>query len=393
MEFNTGVPAFLGAVVSLPSSLAVDAGLYRIEATSFTQLEQQEQKSGVAWASGHLGAAVRGFFQNGGQLCYVVHLADPSVLPSALAVLEPSSDFDLVCAPGLATLDSAELSAAQARILAFCADRGDCLAILDSARNNLVDKSALIQAAKAHRAALESAITALATASSRSPEELRIHGAAYFPWIKVPGPGANAGSVLVPPCGHIAGIYARTDRSRGFHKAPANEVVEGVIDLQVSISAADQEGFMSTGVSNLDCLRAFPGRGIRVWGARTLSLGQDWLYVNVRRTVMTVHRWLEIAMTDFLFEPNDPRLWIRIHREVSAFLNELHRRGALQGATAADAYFVKCDAENNPPAVREAGQVVTEIGLAPSSPREFLVVRLVHSQGGIVSVTASPGAL
>jgi phage tail sheath protein FI len=190
----------------------------------------------------------------------------------------------------------------------------------------------------------------------------------------------------------VAGVYARIDRSQGFYKAPANEVLEGVFDLQASVGAVDQAGFIAAGVPNLNCLRAFPGRGIRVAGARTLSLGQDWLYVNVRRTVMTIRRWFEVFMTDFLFEPNDPRLWLRINREVTAFLDDLHRQGALEGATAPDAYFVKCDAENNPSAVRDAGQVVVEVGLAPSTPREFLVVRLIHGADGIVSVSAGPGA-
>jgi hypothetical protein len=384
--FDTGAPVFLGSVASLPARVPVSKGIARLDLATWTQLDQAERASGASWASGHLGPTVRGFFQNGGLLCYVAHLAAPSALDRALAALEPSTDFDLVCAPGLADLDAAALSAAQAKILRFCAQRGDCFAILDSARNNLASKGLLIQGATDHRDALAAAIVADADAEGLDRESLRVHGGLYFPWVKVRG--AAGGDGFVPPSGHVAGVYARIDRSRGFYKAPANEVVEGVFDLQAALGSPDHGRLVGSGAPNLNCLRSFPGRGIRVCGARTLSLGQEWLYVNVRRTVMTVRRWLEVFMTDFLFEPNDPRLWLRINREVTAFLDDLHRRGALEGATAPDAYFVKCDAENNPKAVRDAGQVVVEVGLAPATPREFLVVRLIHGEGGLVSVTA-----
>ncbi len=121
--FRTAVPAFLGRV-------AAPSGTLQLDASSWSDLEQQ---SGAAWALGYLGLAVRGFFQNGGQLCYVVPFSDPSGLDAALAALSEISDFDLVCAPDLTALDTAALAAAQARILELCADRGDCFAILDSA--------------------------------------------------------------------------------------------------------------------------------------------------------------------------------------------------------------------------------------------------------------------
>lgn len=390
-EWNTGVPVFLGAVAALPASIAVSAGVTRISVAAWTQLEEEEQRSGASWAAGRLGPLVRGFFQNGGQLCFVAHLPDASALDATLAQIEPSSDFDLVCAPGLADLPTTELAAAQAKILRFCAKRGDCFAILDTAMTNLTSKGPVIQAAQDHLAALDAAVAAAAGAEGLASEDLRVNGALYFPWLAVRAAGGADGG-LVPPSGHVAGVYAATDDRRGFHKAPANEVMEGVIDLQASLGAADQEALSAAGMARLNAIRAFPGRGVRIWGARTLSLGQSSMYVNVRRTLMTVRRWFEIATTDFLFEPNDPRLWLRINRDVTAFLDDLHRRGALQGATPADAYFVKCDAETNPPRVRDAGQVVTEIGIAPSSPREFLVVRLIHGASGITSVTAVAGA-
>ena len=189
----------------------------------------------------------------------------------------------------------------------------------------------------------------------------------------------GTGAGLVPPSGHVAGVYARTDDQSGIHKAPANETLEGALDLQLVLDDAGQAPLNALGVN---CIRALPGRGVRVWGARTLSGDPAWDYVNVRRLFLTVGRWLEASLTGVAFEPNDLRLWARIGRDVGAFLTDLFQQGALQGETAGEAFFVKCDAETNPPASRDLGQVVTEVGIAPARPNEFLIVRLVNSPGG-----------
>jgi hypothetical protein len=184
----------------------------------------------------------------------------------------------------------------------------------------------------------------------------------------------------VPPCGHIAGIYARSDRAVGVHKAPANEVVNGILSLQTSLSKTDQTELFA---NNVNYLRPFTGRGIRVWGARTLSQDPTWQYVNVRRLFITVGRWLEQFMTQLPFEPNDARLWVRIVREVNAYLNGVYQRGALKGQTPEQAFYVKCDPETNPPEVRDAGQVVTRIGLAAAVPGEFIDVRIIRGSSGV----------
>jgi phage tail sheath protein FI len=183
----------------------------------------------------------------------------------------------------------------------------------------------------------------------------------------------------------VAGIYRRSDLKTGVFKAPANEEIFSVLDLETQIDSSIQ-GRLNP--MRINCLRAFPGRGIRVWGARTVGSARvppdhdDWLYVNVRRLFLTVRRWIDLNMGWATFEPNDSRLWVRIQRELTAFLTKLQRDGALQGATAAEAFYVKCDAENNPPELRDLGQVVIEIGLAPLSPAEFIVVRIVRRVGG-----------
>jgi uncharacterized protein len=183
----------------------------------------------------------------------------------------------------------------------------------------------------------------------------------------------------VPPCGHIAGIYARTDARIGFHKAPANEVVEGVLDLQPNITSELQSQLNDVGVN---CIRSFGRRGIRVMGARTLSGHRDWRYVNVRRIFLTLVRWIEHNMNDLVFEPNGPPLWDRVRDRLGGYCYELFARGALKGRDPAEAFFVKCDAEVNPLEVREAGQLICEVGLAPLTPAEFIVVRISQSVAG-----------
>ncbi|MFP2928739.1 phage tail sheath family protein [Pyxidicoccus sp. 3LG] len=366
---QTGVPAFIGTLretaTGAQQSLSLD-----LPAWAYL-----EQRHGTAWAEGLLGYAVRGFFENGGQRCYVLPLG-ASGLEGALDELSRLDGVDLVCAPGLEAADSAARTAAQARILQACSERGDCFAILDSPLCTGTSAQILDQV-KAYRDTLDAAIKAFAGGNS---------GALYFPWLEVP---AGDGRVLVPPCGHIAGVYSRVDGNSGFHKAPANEALEGVSNLQVALSSAGQETLASGGGPAINCLRAFTGRGMRIWGARTLSRDPAWCHVNVRRTVLTIRRWLELVMSSMVFEPNDLKLWIRIGREVGAFLEELHRRGALKGAVAEEAFYVKCDAETNPQQVRELGQVVTEIGLAPVTPSEFLVVRLVQSADGVALAGAA----
>ena len=165
-----------------------------------------------------------------------------------------------------------------------------------------------------------------------------------------------------------------------MHKAPANEVLQGVVGLERLLSNDDQ-AFLNP--KRVNCLRSFPGRGIRVWGARTLSGDDAWTYVNVRRLFLTAVRWVDWNMGAVVFEPNDARLWARIERDLNSYFLEVYRRGALKGRSPQEAFYVKCNAQTNPPEVRELGQVVTEVGLAPAVPYEFVVVRLIHGASGV----------
>ncbi|MEV7090550.1 phage tail sheath subtilisin-like domain-containing protein [Streptomyces sp. NPDC093085] len=204
------------------------------------------------------------------------------------------------------------------------------------------------------------------------------YAALYYPWIKVFDPAAGK-SRSIPPSGHLAGIWARNDFERGVHKAPANEVVRGAVDLDIQITRGEQDLLNPIGVN---CIRSFPGRGIRVWGARTLSSDPAWRYLNVRRYFNYLEESILNGTQWVVFEPNDHRLWARIRRNISAFLVTEWRSGALFGANPEDAYYVKCDEETNPPESVDLGRVICEIGVAPVKPAEFVVFRLGQFSSG-----------
>ncbi|MBA2254268.1 MAG: phage tail sheath family protein [Chloroflexi bacterium] len=200
----------------------------------------------------------------------------------------------------------------------------------------------------------------------------------YWPWIKVFDPIAGA-AAFVPPSGHVAGVWARNDDTRGVHKAPANEVIRGALSLELVITKGEHDQLNPNGIN---CIRSFPGRGIRIWGARTLSSDPAWRYLNVRRLFNYVEESILEGTQWVVFEPNDMNLWQRTKRTLNAFLLRVWRDGALFGATPAEAFYVKCDAETNPPEVVDAGQLVVEIGIAPVKPAEFVVFRIAQFSGG-----------
>jgi uncharacterized protein len=206
------------------------------------------------------------------------------------------------------------------------------------------------------------------------------YAALYYPWIKVMDPATDL-IVSIPPSGHIAGIWARNDNTRGVHKAPANEVVLGVVGLSYQTTKGEQDTLNPIGVN---CVRNFPGRGIRVWGARTLSSDPAWRYINVRRLFNFVEKSIEGGTQWVVFEPNNRKLWARVNRDVSAFLRTVWRDGALFGSSPAEAFYVKCDDELNPPESRDLGRLIIEIGMSPVKPAEFVIFR--------VSQWAGPGS-
>ena len=204
------------------------------------------------------------------------------------------------------------------------------------------------------------------------------YAAFYYSWIKVVNPETGL-LQLVPPGGHIAGIYARTDTERGVHKAPANETVRGIAGLEFIINKQEQDILNPRGVN---CIRAFPGRGIRVWGARTLSSDPLWKYINVRRLFLFLEESIEEGTQWVVFEPNDERLWARVKQSITNFLTKVWKDGALMGTTPEEAFFVKCDRTTMTKNDIANGRLICIIGVAPVKPAEFVIFRIAQWAGG-----------
>jgi hypothetical protein len=206
------------------------------------------------------------------------------------------------------------------------------------------------------------------------------YGALYYPWVRQKNNDFDGRELFIPPCGAMAGVYSRSEQERGVGKAPANEVLQGAVELEFCLSDAEQAILNPNGVN---CLRVFPGRGLRIWGARSLSREPLSLYVNVRRVVLSVIKNIQVNLRWTVFEPNNQQLWDKITATLSLFFNGLFRSGALAGASPKEAFFVKCDAETNPPEIVDLGQVITEIGFAPERPAEFVLVIIKRSPGAL----------
>lgn len=207
-------------------------------------------------------------------------------------------------------------------------------------------------------------------------------GAIYYPWIKISDPVNRGRQMFCPPSGHIAGVWARVGVERGVHKAPANEALIGAVGLEVEITKGEQELLNPNGIN---CIRAFSGRGIRVWGARTLATvgNPSWKYVNVRRLFNYLEESMERSLQWVVFEPNDQDLWGRVRRNIAAFLFTEWKEGKLFGSVPQEAFYVKCDTETNPQEMIDLGRLYVEIGVNPVKPAEFVIIRMGQwSDGG-----------
>jgi len=200
------------------------------------------------------------------------------------------------------------------------------------------------------------------------------YGALYYPWVFINDP-LTGKKKLIPPSGSIVGTYAYVDSTRGVHKAPAGTTdgyLDTVVGVEKIVTKGEQELLNPAGIN---VIRSLP-EGICVWGARTLSSDSEWRYINIRRLMMYIEESVDKGSQWVVFEPNEPSLWGKVKRNLSAFLTRVWRDGALYGSTQEEAFFVKVDEENNPPAIRDAGQLIIEVGIAPVKPAEFVIIKV-----------------
>jgi len=346
-----------------------------------------------------LAHAVYGYFHNGGGPCYVVRIeqdtseaaAAPAEGEAAAAAPARRKGKPVVSAnafigdpakrTGLGSLEAVE----EVTMVVI----PDLMASYQQGALAATDIQAVHSAMMTHCEKMKDRFAILDAPPGLTPQQVKNwrtdevkydskYAALYYPWIQVNNP-LNGKPLLIPPSGHMAGIYARSDTERGVHKAPANEIVRGALGLGVQVTKEEQDILNPAGIN---CIRAFPGRGIRVWGARTVSSDASWRYINVRRLFNYVEESIELGTQWVVFEPNDVDLWERVKRDITAFLTRVWRDGALFGTTPAEAFYVKCDAELNPPEVRDAGMLIIEIGMAPVKPAEFVIFRISQWQGG-----------
>ncbi|MEO7115715.1 MAG: phage tail sheath subtilisin-like domain-containing protein [Caldimonas sp.] len=316
-----------------------------------------------------LGYAVKQFFENGGVDAVVLRVApgadgiacdatDPSFRAALLAAFGPGTItdridlFNLVCVPGLS--DAATIAALQKH----CRDRRAFL-IVDCDHGSTAADVVASLAGKTGPDAMNSAI--------------------FFPWLRAPDPMQQGALRDFPPCGYVAGVFARTDVAHGVWKAPAGgtAVVNGAAGPRIAVSDA-QSGELNTRAVN--CLRSFPGRDTVVWGARTLDgandQGSQWKYVPVRRLALHIEESIARGTRWVVFEPNGEPLWAQVRLVVGAFLHRLFLQGALLGSSPRQAYFVRCDGTTMTQADIDNGLVNIVVGFAPLRPAEFVIVQL-----------------
>ncbi len=274
---------------------------------------------------------------------------------TGLAALGEIDDIAIVAAPGASALGTGdEGQAVRNRLITHCENLKYRFAILSANRD--ADTTAIREARGKHDST---------------------YAALYHPWLVVRNPanavGQGRDTLLIPPDGAMAGIYARSDIERGVHKAPANEVVRNVLRFNGNINKGVQDVLNPEGIN---CLRFFEGRGYRVWGARTMSSDPEWTYINVRRLFIFLEHSIDRGTQWAVFEPNNEQLWLKIRLTIESFLYDVWRTGALMGTAPEEAYFVRCDRTTMSQGDLDNGRLVCQIGVAPTKPAEFVIFRI-----------------
>jgi hypothetical protein len=280
----------------------------------------------------------------------------------ALDTLRQIDDVNLISVPDclLLTGPQGTPQSVQTAVIAHCEQLADRFGVLDSLAGLPLFGADSIEGQRA------------------SVDSTRGYAALYYPWLRVSpaGPGAP---VLVPPSGHVCGIIARSDASRGVHKAPANEIVNGALGVERTMSDVDQGQLNMKGIN---VVRTFSGGRPMLWGARTTASDKNWQYVNVRRLFLFLEESIQEGIRGAVFEPNNTGLWAKLRRTITEFLTRVWKDGALFGTKAEEAFYVRIDETLNPDSSRALGRLYIEIGVRPSYPAEFIIVRIGIWQGG-----------
>jgi uncharacterized protein len=377
---GTSVAAFLGQAPQADAHLGEAVAIYNWSQFR-TEFAAADNLNSTA-----LSHAVNGFFANGGGSCFIVNIPDTDAIAgndrprTGLKLLEENDEVAIVAAPS--RIDAASHEA----LVSHCELLGDRVCILDlpDVKNTELLKTVETVAAPTKGKDKDKDKDAAAggpAGAARPRISPSGFSTAYFPNLLVQDAlHPNLPPVAVSPSGHIAGIWARTDGTRGVHKAPANQPVAGALNLTYRVTDSEQGDLNDKGIN---CIRFFSSEGILVWGARTLAdQSSEWKYVNVRRLLIMIEQSIKRNTRWVVFEPNDRTSWKSVSSEVSRFLSNVYRDGALVGATPEEAFFVKCNEETNPQESIDLGQLVTVIGVAPVKPAEFIIFKIGQNAGG-----------
>jgi uncharacterized protein len=340
VEEGSAVPPAIEAVDTSTAGFVAVSGRGAVlgPLRSFRDFEQA--------TSSDLGAnlilAVRGFFENGGAQCVVSRIAADDPIETGLEF--EGQIVSVVCCP-----DDSKIPGAAAAMAKHCEVRRDRICILQ-AEQPVVSVAELL------------------------PPVQSSYAVFYYPWLTLASLDGKS-TVTIPPCGHIAGVYAETDASRGVWKAPANVVLKGVSGVSQDVTDAENDPLNGLGVN---LIRNFIGRGVTVWGARTAASGVDpeWKYVNVRRLFIYIETSIYAGLQWVVFEPNNPILWTKVIRSIENFLSQIWRSGGLAGSTTKEAFYVKCDETTMTQDDLANGRLIVIVGIAPLRPAEFVIIRI-----------------
>ena len=320
----------------------------------------------------YISHAVRAFFAEGGTRLYVARVAHkaraPAMAPTledyqkAFTLLSGLPDISIVAAPGHTAFPPAIATGVAQQLIAHAEQLNYRFAVLDTPPGQSPAD------AESYRASFNSKLAAL-----------------YYPWVVVPNPRfkpanpASTPEITLPPSAFVCGIYVRTDTTLGVWKAPANQAVKSALRLERTLTNADQGPLNDLGIN---CLRSFGGQGNLVWGARTISSDMEWKYVPVARYFIYLEHSIDLGTQWAAVEPNAEPLWAKIRLGVATFLMNEWRRGTMQGAQPKDSFYVRCDATTMTQNDLDNGRLVCEIGIAPTRPAEFVILRIGQKTAG-----------